>query len=344
MAPKSGKKEAIAKAVAKESAAKVSAAKESNAKKPAAAEPKKVEAAAPSKKKAKQADGNSKEEPQAAFLSSIRPARRSVFFFLFVLFCVTIVVFYSPCDIKGKRRDCGYSGISPMECQSAACFLKGGGSIGRQTVKVKRKSGASLGLEVQKGGKAGEGVLIQDVKEGAVKEHNDALPEGSQDVIRAGDVILRLDKESEGIVKGLQKTNMKTVEFELKRNRVPSFLMWLENKDGKPNYAERILTSSGSKHFAASWAFMAKIGAAFWLISGYPLGSLPTYGFLSAAVSFYLSRCCHDSGVPRGEPHCHRSNREPITDVLDQVSKKIKALLEAVQKDPKSYLDWFIKP
>merc|ERR1719491_1318842 len=106
-----------------------------------------------------------------------------------------------------------------------------------------------------------------------------------------------------------QKT-MKTVEIEIQRNRVPSFLMWLENKNGKPNLAEKVLTAYGTLRFASTWSNIMKFGGTLWFISGYPLASLPAYGTIAAAVSFYMVRCCHDDTVKGGEPHCYKSEKK----------------------------------
>merc|ERR1712176_1208454 len=128
------------------------------------------------------------------------------------------------------------------------------------------------------------------------------------------------------------------------KNRVPSFLMWTQSKDGKPNWAEKLLTSPGSQHFAATWAFLMKIGGACWLVSGYPLASLPTYATISALVSFYMLRCCHNENVRSGEPHCYKSKREPMGEVLAQVKEQIQVLAGKVTKDPQGYFEWAFKP
>lgn len=319
-------------------------------KKAAGAQPK-AAAAAPEKKEPAPSQAAKKgkaakvvaNEEKPGLLSHIRPAPRSIFFLVFVTFCAGVCLFYDPCAVKGKRKDCGHPGITPGKCRSLACFLKGGGAIGKKTVKVKRKDGTALGLVLAKDK---EGMIVEEVKAGgAVAEHNDGLPAGSQDLIGAGTRILMVDKaEGSSMTKEIEKTkNAKTVEIELRVNRVPSFLMWLENK-GKPSEVEKILTSPGSQYFGTTWVFLAKIGAATWFVSGYGFASLPTYMTISAATSLYLARCCHNENVAQGEPHCYKGRRDPIMEVVQEAAGKVTALVDKVRKDPRSYFDSFFKP
>lgn len=193
--------------------------------------------------------------------------------------------------------------------------------------------------------KSKEGVLVKEVLAGAVQEHNNALPPGSPDFIRPGTPILKVDKvEGAAMMKEVEKTKERTVELEVKVNRVPSFLMWLENKDGKPNNIEKLLTSPGSAHFAANWLFLAKIGGAAWLISGYPIASLPSYMMISTAVSMYVSRCCHNEQVQSGEPHCYKGRKDSMMVVVTEAWSHLKTLGQKVSNDPKSYFDWLFIP
>jgi len=307
--------------------------------KPAPA-PVKESAPAPSQaaKKGKAAAKAAAQE-KPSMLSHIRPAPRSIFFLVFCLFCAGVCFFYDPCAVKGKRRDCGFAGISPGKCRSMACFFKGGGSIGRKTLKVKRKEGSSLGLTLAKGK---DGFVVEEVKaDGAVHEYNEAHP---QDAIVVGTPVVKIDKaEGSSLTKEVDKKKGGTVELEIKRNRVPSFLMFLENPK-KPTEIEKFLTSPGTQYFVNTGLFLGKIGAAAWFVSGYPLASLPTYMTISAGVSFYLSRCCHNEQVATGEPHCFKGRRDSMSDVLEEAFNKVKAMAEKVSKDPKGYFTWLFIP
>lgn len=287
------------------------------------------------KPKNKKKAGKDEPEESPVFLHQIRPRARVFFFPLFVAVCVGVVAFHSPCSVSGKKRDCGFEGISPLQCVTSGCFLKGGGGTLKKTLKVKREEGTLLGLELS-------GTTVSAISAGgAVQVYNQQLEADSESIIRPGDEIVKLDGSTgdANIGKAAAKKKKATVEIVIHRSRLPSFLSFVKSEDpAKPGVLERMLTSPGSLAFGSTWSYFARIGVATWFISGYPLASLPTYLMLSAGVSFQLNRCCHDEQVGAGVPHCFKPNREPTQAVLEKVFGQVKELTTKVAADPKSYL------
>lgn len=315
-------------------------------KKAAAVEPAKATSAPPAKevaeapRKGKKDKGNV-EAPKKEFLSAFRPKPRFIFLFQFVALCAAVVVFYDPCAVKGKRKDCGYPGITPGACQTWACYTRGNSPTIEKTLKVKREAGSKLGLALAVDPKDKDKQTVQEVSDGAVKEHNAQATEANQ-MIQPGDRVVTLDGAAGNkmIIEALDKTTEKTVEIKIQRPRLPGWLQWVHNKQGRFNFLESVLTSSGTAHFVKQWSFMAKLGALCWLVSGYPVTSLPIYFVISAGLSVQLTRCCHDDKVPSGQPHCAKSSGEPMTQVLEKVWLTIKEKVDMVAKDPRGWFEW----
>lgn len=294
-------------------------------------------------KKAAEAAAQGK-ETRPALLSQFRPKPRAIFFILYALACTWVLAFYEPCDVKGKKVDCGYSGISAGECRSTACFLKGGGGVAKKVVKVKREEGAALGLKLEAYPPEPELMVVAEVLEGAVRDHNARLPADSKEAIVPGDRVSRVDGVAvKSASKALAKTTAKVVELEIQRSKLPASLDWLRSTKGKPSVLEKLLTAPGSIHFGRSWRITGTAAAACWYASGYPATSLPMYLTLAGVVAFQNTRCCHDDSVPN-VPHCYRSKREPIKAVLEKVWAQMSQLAQRVRKDPKAYLKWLFVP
>lgn len=251
-------------------------------------------------------------------LSAFRPAPRCIFMPLFVGLCLWTVAMHDQCDVKGKKKDCGYSGISQGACKTVACFLKGGTGFVTRKIKVDVEQDASLGLAAKSDG----GTLrVAAVQEGAVQLHNEKAD--AEDMLVPGDELQRVGGDGrtatkpKDIEKALERKGTgKAVEFVVRRSRLHSSLQWLHSKTSTPNWAEKILSSPGTQHFGQVWSGLAGIGLSTWFISGYGAASLPMYGFLSAATAMELTRCCHNEQVGGGVPHCYRSKRDPLGEVL----------------------------
>mmetsp|Transcript_33955 Transcript_33955/g.97815 ORF Transcript_33955/g.97815 Transcript_33955/m.97815 type:complete len:333 (+) Transcript_33955:87-1085(+) len=328
-----GKKEGAAAPKAEGKAATKAAAKP----KPQAQEPAKGE------KKQKRKTPNSDVPPGA--LQALRPKRRPIFFLLWLLGCAWILISYSPCDVQGKKRDCGYSGISGTTCQLTGCFVKTPGAYSKKTIKVKREQGSKLGLDLDEA--AGGLFLTRSIRDGAVKKYNSELPADDQDnAVLPGDRLVRVDSaKGKGIMKAMQESSAKTVVLEVYRSRLPSLLQFLHsNSPDKPNILEKVLSAPGSKYFASTWASMAQVAVPLWLISGYPLASLPSYFFVSSLVSFQLSRCCHDDTAKGNVPHCFVGRREPIATIVQKAAAETAALGQRVQGDMRGYFNWLFLP
>eukprot|EP00435_Cladocopium_sp_Y103_P038143 s581_g10.t1 len=229
---------------------------------------------------------------------------RVIFFIGFVGFCVWILAFYSPCKIETKsRKDCGYSGIS-------------GGKLEKLKVKVERKKGTTLGLEVSDA--KGDLALIQGIS-GAVQQYNEQLPADSLQRIRVGDAVAKVDGASgKNLADALSRTSEKVVEIDVRRSALPSFLLWLRSS-AKPGTIETILTAPGFKRWSYLTTQLGTLGFSCWLLSGYGTASLPVWYFgFSAAVAYKLVRCCHDESVPGGVPHCYRPVEEELAKVVEQ--------------------------
>mmetsp|Transcript_109144 Transcript_109144/g.319459 ORF Transcript_109144/g.319459 Transcript_109144/m.319459 type:complete len:332 (-) Transcript_109144:133-1128(-) len=309
-----------------------------------------------SKAKAKAAEICKDKDEASGFLGKLRPRRRPIFLALFLAACAYIVAMHNGCDVpKSKRQDCGFPDITVTECKTLACLSKGGGSATvKKTIKVSRSQGQTLGLEVAKDKVIGW-VTITGIGEGSVMSHNTALPADSEDRIQVGDRIAKVDSTSassakkadaahEKMVKALGATDAKKVTLEVQRPRIPAALMWIRSSTGKPNTLEKMLTSPGLKQFRKTFTSVASVGLACWLVSGYPLASLPLYyGGASLAVAFHTVRCCHDENVSPGTAHCYKPTSNKFEDALEGVKTATVAIVNKFRKDPVKVLkQWFV--
>lgn len=296
-----------------------------------------------------------KEEPEG-FFAKLRPRRRAVIFAAFLAGCGWIVAMHNGCDVpKKQRQDCGYPDISITECKTLGCLTKGGGSATvKKSIKVGRSDGETLGLVVAKDRVLGW-VAITAIGEGSVQSHNAALPADSEERILVGDLISKVDGTSAGsakkadaahekMVKALEAKGSKKVQLEIQRPRISPYLMWVRSSSGKPNMAEKVLTSPGFAQFRSSFASVGGVGLACWLLSGYPLASLPLYyGGASLVVAFHTVRCCHDEDVPAGTAHCYKPRTMKLEEVLVGVKEASLAIVEKFRKDPMKVLkQWFV--
>jgi len=271
--------------------------------------------------KGDEGSSNSSEAQEApiGLLARLRPRRRVVFFLAFIGFCCWIMAFYDPCQVEEKaRKDCGFSGISPSYCMTGSCFTSRGGKLEKKTIKVSRKKGAKLGVEVIPDTGKGDLVLVQSISDGAVLEHNSKLPADSSERMMVGDAIAKVDGSAKGLTDALSRTSEKTVEIEIRRSSLPSFLKWMRSS-AKPGPIETVLTAPGFKRWSKLTSQLGTVGLASWLVSGYGPASLPVWYFgFSAAVGYKLVRCCHDEHVQAKVPHCYR----PVEDELPEVLQK----------------------
>jgi len=270
------------------------------------------------KKKQQSSDGG-------GFLSSIRPRPRPVFLCVFITYCVWLGVLYKPCSVKKKNKeDCGHPGILPQECVTYGCFLKGGSGPVKKSLKITQAEGETLGLSLSE--RTDGSLLVTSVSDGAVEKHNAKQPEASQDTIMPGDWVVKAGGSSKNLAKTLSKTTSRTVEIQIFRPTLPSFLSWLHSSTpDKPTLLEKVLSTSGTKHFGKVLAFHGQIALATWYISGYGLASAPMYIVLSSVLSWRMSMCCHDSQVGKGVPHCYMSQRisplEMVSQAINQTMK-----------------------
>ncbi|CAE7209729.1 unnamed protein product [Symbiodinium sp. CCMP2592] len=188
----------------------------------------------------------------------------------------------------------------------------------KKTIKVSRKKGAKLGVEVIPDTGKGDLVLVQSISDGAVLEHNSKLPADSSERMMVGDAIAKVDGSAKGLTDALSRTSEKTVEIEIRRSSLPSFLKWMRSS-AKPGPIETVLTAPGFKRWSKLTSQLGTVGLASWLLSGYGPASLPVWYFgFSAAVGYKLVRCCHDEHVQAKVPHCYR----PVEDELPEVLQK----------------------
>eukprot|EP00441_Pelagodinium_beii_P027923 CAMPEP_0197657938 /NCGR_PEP_ID=MMETSP1338-20131121/44934_1 /TAXON_ID=43686 ORGANISM="Pelagodinium beii, Strain RCC1491" /NCGR_SAMPLE_ID=MMETSP1338 /ASSEMBLY_ACC=CAM_ASM_000754 /LENGTH=318 /DNA_ID=CAMNT_0043234419 /DNA_START=36 /DNA_END=992 /DNA_ORIENTATION=+ len=287
--------------------------------------------------KAKKGEAEEVTESPESLLGKLRPRRRFIFFLAFVAFCAWLMAFYDPCQIEtSSRKDCGYSGISPTYCITGSCFTKGGGKKDKRVVKIEKPSDMRLGIEISMDSSSKKGdaqFIVESLVDGAVLLHNSKLPEGSADRIVAGDVISKVDGSKKNLDAALKKASG-TVELEIRRSALPSYLQWLRS-GSKAGTVETVLTSPGFKRWSKMTSQLSAVGFGCWLLSGYGTASLPGWYFgLSAAVGYKLVRCCHDESVPGGVPHCYKA-AEDEPEVLVQ-----KAYDSSVDFGKKLYKQW----
>jgi len=274
-----------------------------------------------------------------AFLSAFRPRKRFVVFAAFLAICGGTMLFHDSCDVRKKKQDCGWSGISALECRTTACFTKGGGDMDKKKIKLKRKKGTKFGIV--SGSKKDESwVFIKAIKEGAVADHNAQAAE--EDRIYPSDSISSIDGATGGTLrKSLASTNTESVSIEIRRTKLPSYLRWIHTSS-KPNFVEKIMTAHGSKSWFDAFTKLGGLGVTFWFVSGYPAVSLPFYYLgLSSVTAWHMSsRCCHDEKVAGGVPHCYKGGSAKFGVAMGRLQTRSTEMLAKVQKDPRSYYKW----
>ncbi|CAE8610036.1 unnamed protein product, partial [Polarella glacialis] len=217
------------------------------------------------------------------------------------------------------KKDCGFSGVSSLYCMTGSCFTNRGGKMEKKIVKVKRKEGQLLGLDVSKDEGKDPWVLVSSIDSGAVQEYNSKLPGDSEERIKVGDAIAKVDGvDGKDIVGALKRKGAKDVELQIRRTHLPSYLSWIRSS-ARPGPVESVLTAPGFKRWSAVTSQLSGVGLGLWLLSGYPVASLPGYYFsLSAAVAFKVTRCCHDEKVPAGVAHCYRGVTDEPQIILEK--------------------------
>lgn len=208
----------------------------------------------------------------------------------------------------------------------------------KKKITLKRKKGTKLGLVVS-GSKKDASVFVKSIKEGAVMEHNAKVDD--EDQIHARDTIVSLDGATgASLRKSLAATDKESVVIELKRSKLPSYLMWI-HQDTKPNVVEKVLTALGTIAWTNCFSRLGGLAFTLWFFSGYPLASLPLYYLgVSGMISFYMARCCHDEKVPGGVPHCYRGASPKMDAVITRLRAKAEDTLSKIQKSPRSYVSW----
>lgn len=272
------------------------------------------------------------------FLAKYRPKKRFAAFAGFLAICIGIVCIYDACDVRKKKQDCGYAGISTLECRTLACFTKGGGELEKKKITIKRKKGTKFGI-VSGSSKQDKDVFIASIKEGAVADHNaQAEPE---DRIYPRDSITTIDGATgSSLRKSLAATTTESVVIELRRSKLPSYLTWI-HRSSKPGMLERVLTAPGTKSWFDNFSKLGGVGFFVWYLSGYSAASLPFYYFgLSGAISWHMTRCCHDKEVAAGVPHCYKGGSAKFQVALNRLRTRGEETLAKVKKDPRSYLKW----
>lgn len=290
------------------------------------------------KKKAAEKDKQQVETSPQSRLAALRPRRRLIFPFLFMLGCGWIATMHEPC--KGqKKQDCGWSGITAMTCRTYACFLKDGGERTSKTMKVKKEKDAKFGITISGVGMTKtSGVLyIKSIDDGAVRAYNDALPEDSDDRFRVGDLVSKIDADKGNKMKKvLQNQDAKTFSFDVKRSVLPSYLLWTLNFESLA-FVDQFVTAPLAQRWSKTMSYIGGAGLASWLISGYPLTSLPMYFTISAAVSFRINGCCFNAQSKPGTPQCFKPRAAEVETLIPQVYNSTVELINKIQKKPEKY-------
>lgn len=281
------------------------------------------------------------------FLAKWRPQKRFSVFALFLSICLAILILHDPCDVKAKnKQDCGFPGISAMQCKVAACFVKGGGELDTKTITLKRTKGERWGLHIGPDGVDGTWFFITGIQDdGPVAKHNAELQPEAEDRIMVADAISSVDGISgQEMVKALGSTDKESVVFQVRRSKLPSFLRFL-HKSAVPGLTERLLTSPGAKTWLKSSSSMGGLALAMWYVSGYPLGSLPMYYLgLTAVTSWHMMRCCHDNAVQPGVPHCYQGTTAQLDVVVKKMLPRLQGWFAKVAKDPIGFLRGLLVP
>lgn len=288
------------------------------------------------------ADASKEEKSPESKLSLLRPNRRLIFFIGFVSFCAWLLVNFDPCKPQGKKgkQDCGWEGVSPLNCITTACFQKSQ-PVQKHSVTLKSRKGEQLGLSVSEG-KDAKYVTVDSISAGLVKEHNDALEPDSEERILPGDSIRKIgDAKGKKLSKAVAAAQSDgSVAIELGRSNLPTWLLWLHNP-AEMSFIEKALTSKGFERWSRSFGMLGGGGFSCWFLSGYPLTSLPMYMGISTLTAWQTTRCCHDEKVGAGQPHCFFGGAK-LEVVVKKAWTKTRDLALKVKDDPKSYIDWLL--
>lgn len=266
-------------------------------------------------------------------LSLLRPSERVFFFLAFLAVNVWFVVVFDPCTParKKKRTDCGWSGISPLQCQTGGCFLQPGKSD-KVTVELANPSQDKYGLKVTK---TGDEIFVKEVTSaGAVSAHNANLTAGSDMVIKVGDKLSKLNGHTGANIQSELSRKKAKAKFEIHRpssaiaRNVPAFL--------NDYMVAQVLKSAGFERWLDAFSKIGGVGVFSWYLSGFPVASLPVYYLgVSAVTSWYAMRCCHDEkGAKQGDPHCFS------TGVTDFESAIVLAYNQTTKKRAQNLFGW----
>lgn len=279
-------------------------------------------------------------ETNESRLSKFRPSQRLIFFIFYACFCLWLVVFDEHCNVKGQRRDCGWPGISVGLCRAGACFFKGGGSMSKKVIKVKRKKGTTLGLRAVPDDEGGW-ALVKGIDSGAVEAYNAELPPDSDERITPYDSVAKVDgRTGAGILKALEATSEQTVEIELRKTALPVFLKWIRTS-AKANFVEKVLTAPGFVRWFGIKTRIEGVGFFCWFLSGYPLASIPMYMAMAWGVAWNSVRCCYE--VTSGA-HCYKGNPMTLEKMITKSGQDSLDLAQRVSADPKGYMEWLFIP
>jgi len=258
-------------------------------------------------------------------------------FVAFLIINLAIGIGYDACDVRKSKKDCGYPGISSLECMTTQCFMAGGGQLEKKTVHVTRKQGTKFGF-VSGSSRESRYIFIQDLKEGALADHNARV--GPEEQILPRDTILTVGGFSgQSMRKELGDVVKKNVTFEIARTKLPASLRWLARPvELGPSLAERLITSRGGKKWLDTFSRLGGLGFSMWYMSGYPITSLPLYYFGTAGfMSWWVSRCCHNSEVSEGTPHCYVGGTANFSVAMKRIQKRADTAMTAFKKDPRTY-------
>jgi len=266
-------------------------------------------AEAKSKKEKKENGGD---ETKTTWFGMLR-RKRFIFFLGFLALCVWIMLYSSPCKVK-KKVDCGYSGITAGTCRSVGGF-KLDAKPDKLKVEIKREPGTKLGIKLKD-------AAISGINTGAVQEHNEKLSKGSAEIITLGDKLLKVDGVGgNGMTKALSNTKSELVTLEIARpfksslgNYLPA--AWMAGK----GFLAKALRSSALEQWFQSFSFLATTGFACWVLSGYPMASLPVYYMApSAFLAWQMTRCCYNDRPDKaGDPHCYCSSGDSMRTVIEK--------------------------
>lgn len=292
-------------------------------------------------KHSKKKSGDTDATPEGR-LARLRPRRRLIFFTVFAGSCIWILAVHNPCDAKliKKKEDCGWSGVSATECRIWACFLKGGGSK-KKIITVKREKNSKFGVKLDTSDVKSSGVVqVNEIEDGgAFAVHNAKLPEDSEDRIQVGDLIVKFDGESgTSMLSAFKNTAVKDYKMAVRRSALlPGFLR-RHSFSKHPVFLkiDQALTSPGFMQWSGWFMKVGGAGLSCWLLSGYPVSSVPAYLTFAAAVSIGVTRCCHDDEVKSG-PHCYKPIPVEVETLLPNLFMETVAFAKKVMGEPQEY-------